>query len=1063
MRFFSSSRTRRQGRKRQRPARRPNTCCLRLERLEDRCLLSHFSLGALVQVAPVDPFAGSNLGNAQDVNFPGTQVEPRLAVDPTNPNHLVGVWQQDRWSVALAQGIVAGVSFDGGQSWSEVVVPGLTTASGGSFQRASDPWVSFGPTGALFVSSLLAKLDNQGKIQKSGIAVSNSTDGGLTWSPPTLLSQTNSSAVSNDKEAITADPHNPNLVYTAWDQPNSNFPGAGPAAQTFFSRSTDGGQTWSAPQVIFQSPGTDTSLGHQIFVLPNGTLVDSFVEYHFDPSTSTSSFFLDALRSSDGGLTWSQPVVAAQEMPFGPYDPFNGDAVRSADVIPEVAADPSSGNLYAVWQDSRFSVGGMYDSIAFSMSADGGLTWSSPIAINQTPANLSAPLDSQAMNPSIAVGADGTVAVTYYDFRYQGSVAGAATDTWAVFGNPEGSGGLTNPANWGNELRLTGASFNLLNAPITEKGLFLGDYQGLAAAGSGFDAFFSQAGSVFPQASVFSRQIVVGPPGPPAPAPASTPPTVVLLPPSAPPPPTGFLAPASYPVDQAPDAVAVGDFTNNGIPDLVVANSASNSVSVLLGNGDDTFQPEVKSTVGKGPRSVAVGDFNGDGNLDLVTANQNDISVLLGTGKGTFGSANTFTLPNAIDNQVAQIPLAVAVGDLNHDGKLDLVVAAAAVFPGGNKGFIDVLLGQGDGTFKVGSITPINSSFTLGPGGIPVEIALADLNGDGIPDVVTSNPTSGFAFQNGGGSSISVLLGNGDGTFRETNDANVGLRIVTAVTVGDFNNDHIPDVVVNGSATRGFAVSVLVANGNGTFQAPQLLLLGAQVASVGVGDFNRDGNLDIVTGNFGGTVSVLLGNGNGTFQAPLNFSSGVDDPAALAVADLNHDGFPDLAVTNSFSNGSVGNNVAVLINSGSWPAVSSAPAAPALATFVGPATGTALPTTLVNSLTIMPAPAGLPSEIMMAAEKSDVLDQLFASGNWWSDSSGADADPLSPTKLSAEGTAPPSSQWLGDYQGGRVHAGVDRLRPLAATARATGDRARASGWKDGRDVLPNRGLEPPLS
>jgi hypothetical protein len=992
---------------RQRPARCPPTCCLSLERLEDRCLLSHFSLGALVQVAPVDPFAGSNLGNAQDVNFPGTQVEPRLAVDPTNPNHLVGVWQQDRWSTALAQGNVAGVSFDGGQSWSEVVIPGLTTASGGSFPRASDPWVSFGPNGALFVSSLVAKVDNQGNTQKSGIAVSNSTDGGLTWSPPTLLSQTNSSAVFNDKESITADPHNPNLVYTVWDQPNSNFPGAGPAAQTFFSRSTDGGQTWSAPQVIFQSPGNDTSVGHQIVVLPNGTLVDSFVEFHFDTSTNTSSFFLEALRSSDGGLTWSQPVVAAQEMPFGPFDPFNGDRVRSADVLPEVAADPSSGNLYAVWQDSRFS--GMYDSVAFSMSSDGGLTWSSPIAINQTPANLSAPLDSQAINPSIAVGADGTVAVTYYDFRYQGSIGGAATDAWAVFGNPEGSGGLTNPANWGNELRLSGGSSNLLNAPITEKGLFLGDYQGLAAAGSGFDAFFSQAGSVFPQASVFSRQIVVGPPGPPAPAPATTPPTVVSLPPSAPPP-TGFLAPASYPVDQAPDAVAVGDVTNNGIPDLVVANSASNSVSVLLGNGDGTFQPELKSTVGKGPRSVAVGDFNGDGNLDIVTANQNDISVLLGTGKGTFGSANTFTLPNAIDNQAAQIPLAVAVGDLNHDGKLDLVVAATAVFPGGNKGFLDVLLGQGDGTFKVGSITPINSSFPRGPEGFPVEIALADINGDGIPDVVTSNPTSGLAFQNGGGGSISVLLGNGDGTFRETNDAYVGVSVVTSVAVGDFNNDHIPDLVVNGFAPGGSAVSVLLGNGNGTFQAPQLLLPGAQVLSVGVGDFNRDGNLDIVTANFG-TVSVLLGNGNGTFQAPLNFSAGVSVPGALAVADFNRDGFPDLTVTNlSFPNGSVGNSVAVLINSGSWPAVSIASAAPTLAASAGPATGTALPTTLVNSLTIMPAQAGLPSEIMMVAEKSDVLDQLFASGNWWSDSSGPDADPLRPTKLSAEGTVTPRSQ-----------------------------------------------------
>src|SRR6516165_5696656 len=149
-----------------------------LERLEDRCLLSHFGLGALVQVSPVDPFAGSSIPNVEDVDFFGTQVEPRLAVDPTNPNHLVGVWQQDRWTLGWAQGIVAGVSFDGGQSWTEVVVPGMTNASGGSFDRAADPWVSFGPTGALFVSSLVTKVDNKGNVQKSGVAVSKSTDGG---------------------------------------------------------------------------------------------------------------------------------------------------------------------------------------------------------------------------------------------------------------------------------------------------------------------------------------------------------------------------------------------------------------------------------------------------------------------------------------------------------------------------------------------------------------------------------------------------------------------------------------------------------------------------------------------------------------------------------------------------------------------------------------------------------------------------------------------------------------------------------------------------------------------
>jgi hypothetical protein len=826
------------------------------------------------------------------------------------------------------------------------VVPSPTTASGGSFNRTSDPWVSFGPTGSLFVSCLVVKIDNFGKEQKSGVAVNKSTDGGLTWSAPTLLIQTVSSDVFNDKDSITADPGNSNLVYTVWDQVNPSAPSG---TVTYLARSSDGGQTWSAPDAIFQSPTGGTNIGHQILVLPDGTLLDAFAELNPGGFGGTPAS-LDIIRSTDHGATWSQPIVATNEMFFATFDPFNSDAVRGGDFVPEVAADPANGDVYAVWLDDRFS-SGSYASVAFSTSSDGGLTWSSPMQINQTPANATAPADSQGLNPSIAVGADGTVAVTYYDFRYFGSIPGAATDAWAVFGDPQGPGGLTNPTNWGNELRLTATSFNLLNAPISG-GWFLGDYQGLAAAGSNFDAFFSQAGSAFPQANVFSRQILSEPAGPPAPAPASTPaPTVVSLLPTQPPPPTGFLAPASYPVDQAPDAVAVGDFTNNGIPDLVTANSAGNTVSMLLGNGDGTFQSGVKSAVGKGPRDVAVGDFNGDGNLDIVTANLDDISVLLGTGKGTFGGPDTFALPTVIGNQIPQLPLAVAVGDVNHDGKPDIVVAAIAPLAGVDKGFIDVLLGQGDGSFKVGSITPINSDFSLAELPYPVRIVLADLNGDGNLDIVTANPSHGDFT-----TSISVLLGNGDGTFRETSDPNVGTSVVTSVAVGDLNNDHVPDLVVNG-ANGAPVVSVLLGKGDGTFQTP--LVLTAPVlntVTVALGDFEHDGNLDIATANrnFGGsgTMTVFLGNGNGTFSAALNFPFAANESTAMAVGDFNRDGFPDIAVTGGSSN-----TLVVFINSGTWPASTMAGPDSEMAVAAS-LTGYLRTTLFATGLPHQPAPAG---------------------------------------------------------------------------------------------------------
>jgi hypothetical protein len=264
--------------------------------------------------------------------------------------------------------------------------------------------------------------------------------------------------------------------------------------------------------VIFQSPSSDINIGHQIVVLPDGTLIDAFTER---PGHGDNT--LDILRSKDGGKDWSRPIVGPEE---GVPDILDPDVpatlrVRGGEILPEVAADPNSGNLYAVWPDISFVVSlpgtaccfGI-SGIAFSMSSDGGFTWSTPMIVNQTPTNLSNPFNSQAFNPDIAVGLNGTVAVSYSDFRFNDSNPGVPTDDWVAFGNPSGPGGLTNLANWGNELRLTGTSFNMENAPLANGELFLGDYQGLAAAGSGFEAFFAEAGSSPQTASVFSRQIL---------------------------------------------------------------------------------------------------------------------------------------------------------------------------------------------------------------------------------------------------------------------------------------------------------------------------------------------------------------------------------------------------------------------------------------------------------------------------------------------------------------------------------------------------------------------------
>ena len=163
-------------------------------------------------------------------------------------------------------------------------------------------------------------------------------------------------------------------------------------------------------------------------------------------------------------------------------DPDTGQLVLDT-TDPSFAVDNSSGNLYAVWEDGRFS-NFQYNDIAFSMSSDGGFNWSSPIRINQTPLNIS-PLDRQAFMPAIAVAANGTLGVTYYDFRFNTPDSGLPTDCWMVRCRLSPGASPTDPSNWGNEVRLTDNSFNFENGFLLNGGLWLGDYFGLAPVGHG--------------------------------------------------------------------------------------------------------------------------------------------------------------------------------------------------------------------------------------------------------------------------------------------------------------------------------------------------------------------------------------------------------------------------------------------------------------------------------------------------------------------------------------------------------------------------------------------------
>ena len=487
--------------------------------------------------APGSPFAGCT---ADDVpgqeelggeNFPASEVEPSLAVNPTNPNNVVGVWQQDRWSNGGARGLVAAASTDGGATWSRVVVPGLSSCSGGALQRVSDPWLSFAPNGDLYLSSLA--FNSPGLPGFSGVIfVSKSTDGGFTWSNPVTVEGLDRRFVT-DKETVTADPTDARLAYVVWTRlllpPGTQFrrPDTNPLlgltgtrGPALFARTTDGGQTWEPARVIYQPGANAVTESHQIVVLPDsaGTLINFFSEFlafkNSDGGPQLDSN-LALLRSSDKGQTWlpaGQPVRISKMFGLGIVDPDTGAPVRSAAHLApffDVAVDRVSGALYVVWQDARFS-GFRHDSIALTMSTDGGGTWSAPIRVNGTPENIP-PGNQQAWNPSVSVAADGTVAVSYYDLRNNTpSPNTLETDYWIVHCHPTVPTTCADPGQWGNEVRLTTASFDITKAPFVEdelfgSGFFIGDYVGRASAGNDFLTLFPQSAVADPANAFFRR------------------------------------------------------------------------------------------------------------------------------------------------------------------------------------------------------------------------------------------------------------------------------------------------------------------------------------------------------------------------------------------------------------------------------------------------------------------------------------------------------------------------------------------------------------------------------
>jgi hypothetical protein len=333
-----------------------------------------------------------------------------------------------------------------------------------------------------------------------------------------------------------------------------------------------------------------------------------------------------------------------------------------------------------------------------------------------------------------------------------------------------------------------------------------------------------------------------------------------------------FLPQSTFATGPMPESVAVADVNGDGIPDVIVGNSGGGSVSVLLGKGHGTFQPQSTFATGGTPYSVTAVDLNGDGHLDLLTVvgPNATVSVLLGNGNGTF--------QNPVPNLTGPLVSSVTVADVNGDGKPDLVVCYNLSTTG------SVLLGNGNGTFH----SPLTFFKGSATGALPM--AVADLNGDGKPDLVLVAADSNHS------ETVGVLLGNGDGTFQSETTYATAYSAVS-IAVADLNGDSKPDVLVANASSD--SVNVLLGNGDGTFQNQiTFSTLGNEPAAASLMDVNGDGKPDlIVAQNNSNAVAVFLGNGNGTFQRQQQFVTGLN-PSDVTTADLNGDGRLDLVVAD---------------------------------------------------------------------------------------------------------------------------------------------------------------------
>lgn len=345
-----------------------------------------------------------------------------------------------------------------------------------------------------------------------------------------------------------------------------------------------------------------------------------------------------------------------------------------------------------------------------------------------------------------------------------------------------------------------------------------------------------------------------------------------------------FDAGSSYSTGALSEDVVSADLNGDGYLDIVVANFSDDNVSVLLGNGDGTLDTKTNYTAGNGPMGLAAGDIDNDGDFDLVIAHYNDNSIgtLLNDGNGTFSSLTSFVTGGNAPNQLV-------LGDFDDDEDLDIAVTNFGTSSDGTT--VTIILGEGDGTFTT------NLTFNATGTG-PNHITTGDFDEDGDLDLAVTNRGS-----NGDGTTVSILLGDGDGTFT------AGTAITTnagphGIVAGDFNGDDNLDLAVaNTGIDNGTNISIFTGNGDGTFDAKVDYTTTQGPFDLIAFDADGDGDLDVAVATFNGDITIFANNGSGIFTSGENISASGGNDFYISTGDFNNDGQLDL-VSSNFGAGS---------------------------------------------------------------------------------------------------------------------------------------------------------------